>query len=50
MPAEDLEEEAEDEMVYDVEAIEDARVHPHWVDPARNRKGLLQYLVRWANS
>ncbi|KAF1921532.1 hypothetical protein BDU57DRAFT_440120, partial [Ampelomyces quisqualis] len=41
--------EADDETDYDVEAIEDARINASLVDPATNRRGLLQYLVRWTN-
>lgn len=34
---------------YDVEAIENSRINKRLNDPAKRRKGLLQYLVRWAN-
>jgi hypothetical protein len=44
-PADSIDPESDDEMDYDMDAIEDARINTRLVDPATNRKGLLQYLV-----
>lgn len=45
----DIDPEAEDNTDYEIEAIIDARIDEHQLDPVTQQRGLLQYHVRWAD-